>query len=266
MVVSKHGPEDDPTPAVTPAPPSTIDASVGEAFNLRLGEAADLAAEGVEIKFNAIETDSRCPLDIMCAWSGVVGLEFIANGPSGAQTKAVLGGYAGQDGEVRPAMETGTAPEMWVDGYTIAIQRVTPYPAHHDQQIAPEEYVATLLVTKAEGNGDPQPTATSTALPVDASGLPMLCLSEKVLTERMAGATEDSPVQSTPPVAATALADRDSADQRCAALFGDGWHVMEPDDMDLVWPDYVPVAGMYWLWDWEAERPVEWDMAVQRVH
>ena len=40
------------------------------------------------------------------------------------------------------------APLMWLNGYTIKIESIRPYPAHHDQTIAPEEYVATLVVTK----------------------------------------------------------------------------------------------------------------------
>ena len=62
----------------------------------------------------------------------------------------MLGGYAGPDGKVVPLMETGTAPQMWLNGYTITIESIRPYPAHHDQTIAPEEYVATLVVTKGE--------------------------------------------------------------------------------------------------------------------
>ena len=79
-----------------------------------------------------------------------VGLEFAATPPGGATKHFVLGGYAGPEGKVVPVMETGTAPMMWLNDYTIAITAIRPYPAHHDQTIAPEEYVATLVVTKSE--------------------------------------------------------------------------------------------------------------------
>ena len=107
-----------------------------------------VAGEGLQIEFTGIQTDSRCPSDVMCAWSGVAGLQFTATGPSGATGHFVLGGYADTDGVVRPVMEAGAAPIGVVDDYMITITHIRPYPAHHDQTIAPEEYAATLVVTK----------------------------------------------------------------------------------------------------------------------
>ena len=135
-------------PTATPIPQAEGEARLGEPFDLRLNESVTVAGEGVQIEFRGIQTDSRCPSDVMCAWSGVVGLQFTATGPRGATGHFVLGGYADLDGVVRPVMEAGVAPVGVVDDYMISITHIRPYPAHHDQTIAPEEYVATLVVTK----------------------------------------------------------------------------------------------------------------------
>jgi hypothetical protein len=151
------GPGSAPTPPATPEPtpePSAGEVALGEPFDLRLHDQVTVqdpaTGEGLQLEFTGIQQDSRCPSDVMCAWSGAVGLEFAATPPGGAIKKFVLGGYAGPDGKVVPLMETGTAPQMWLNGYTITIESIRPYPAHHDQAIAPEEYVATLVVTKGE--------------------------------------------------------------------------------------------------------------------
>ena len=138
----------------TSTPPAIGEVALGEPFDLHRHDKVTVAdtgtGEGLEVEFTGIQQDSRCPSDVMCAWSGAVGLEFAATPPGGATQHFVLGGYAGPDGKVVPIMETGTAPLLWLNGYTIAITGIRPYPAHHDQTIVPQEYVATLVVTKSE--------------------------------------------------------------------------------------------------------------------
>jgi hypothetical protein len=146
MVVD--GPDGAPTPEPTPEPTVVGEVALAEPFDLRLNDKVTVAGEGLQIEFTGIQTDSRCPSDVMCAWSGVAGLQFTATGSSGATGHFVLGGYADPDGVVRPVMEAGVAPVGVVDDYLITITHIRPYPVHHDQTIAPEEYVATLVVTK----------------------------------------------------------------------------------------------------------------------
>ncbi|MFN8469820.1 MAG: hypothetical protein U0X20_29960 [Caldilineaceae bacterium] len=140
------GPGSAPTPAA-PEPPSGDEVALAEPFDLHLHDKVAVAGEGLEIEFTGIQTDSRCPSDVMCAWSGVAGLQFTATAPSGAAGDFVLGGYADPEGVVRPVMEAGVAPIAVQGDYLITITHIRPYPAHHDQTIAPEEYVATLVVT-----------------------------------------------------------------------------------------------------------------------
>jgi hypothetical protein len=158
----------DPAISAPAVSPTSIETTLGVPFELRLNAEATVAGEGLEIQFTGVPKDSRCPLDIMCAWSGVVGLEFVATAPGGATQRSVLGGYADPQGDVRPVMETGTAPLMWLDGYTITSERVQPYPAHDDLAIAPEAYVATLIVTKDEQESDNQAIPTPTTVPQGA--------------------------------------------------------------------------------------------------
>ncbi len=142
------GPDSAPTPAATPGPPQEDEVALAEPFDLHLHDRVTVTGEGVKVEFTGIQTDSRCPSDVMCAWSGVAGLQFTATAPSGATGSFVLGGYADPDGVVRPVMEAGVAPIAALDDYLITITHIRPYPAHHDQTMAPEEYVATLVVTK----------------------------------------------------------------------------------------------------------------------
>jgi hypothetical protein len=142
------------TPPVTPPADTAVEplpstnAALGTPFTLAPGAKVTVGGEGLEIEFTGIKTDSRCPSDVMCAWSGVAGLQFKATAPSGATGDFVLGGYADPEGVVRPVMEAGVAPTAVLDDYLITITHIRPYPAQHDQPIAPEEYVATLVVTK----------------------------------------------------------------------------------------------------------------------
>ena len=148
------GPGDAPAPPATPEPPAGGEIALGVPFDLRLHAEATVVdpatGDGLQVQFTGIQEDSLCPSDVMCAWSGVAGLEFEATAPGGASERFVLGGYTDPQGKVVPVMETGIPPLKWLDGYTITIARIQPYPAHHDQAIAPEDYVATLVVTKGE--------------------------------------------------------------------------------------------------------------------
>ena len=143
-----NGPDNSSTSPATPEPPAAGEFALGEPIDLRLNDKVTVAAEGLQVQFTGIQTDSRCPSDVMCAWSGVAGLQFEATAPDGASGPFVLGGYADTVGVVRPVMEAGVAPIGVLDNYLITITHIRPYPAHHDQTIAPEEYVATLVVTK----------------------------------------------------------------------------------------------------------------------
>ena len=76
------------TPQPTPEPSAIGEVTLGEPFDLRLHDQVTVhdpgTGEGLQVEFTGIQQDSRCPSDVMCAWSGAVGLEFAATPRGGA--------------------------------------------------------------------------------------------------------------------------------------------------------------------------------------
>jgi hypothetical protein len=244
-----------PTPGVEAAPTATSATpgkpALGQPFTLGYGQTATLEEIGMAITFQEVVQDSRCPADVTCAWSGVVNVHLLLETPGEPPRQMLLGGVTDQEGQVLgPVVEASGPTTGWHAGHVIALQQVTPYPLHHDDLPPPEAYAVTLLVTPAQPSDRP-PTPTSAAampIPTDPAGLPLLCVSERVLVMRLAGASDASPAQLTSPVAAATLFDTDIAEDLCEALFGDGFEPAEIDDLGDRWDEFLPAGAVYWLW------------------
>ena len=52
----------------SPAEPDEV--SLDRVFDLRAGEAAVVAPDGLRITFREVRGDSRCPVDVVCVWEG----------------------------------------------------------------------------------------------------------------------------------------------------------------------------------------------------
>lgn len=236
-------------PAATSVAPGTP--ALGQPFTLGYGQTAALEEIDMAITFQEVVTDSRCPADVTCAWSGVVNVRLLLEMPGEPPRQMLLGGVTDREGKVLgPVVEASGPTADWHAGYVIAVQQVTPYPLHHDELPPPEAYAVTLLVTPAQPSDRP-PTPTSAAalpVPTDPAGLPLLCVSQRVLTERLAGASDASPAQLTPPVAAATLFDEEIAEALCETLFGEGFEPAEADDLGAGWPEFLPAGASYWLW------------------
>lgn len=130
---------------------TTVEAPMDEPFGLDYGAAAVLDDGELTIMFDSVVEDSRCPTDVMCAWSGqaIVRLRVEAAGEA-AQT-VELGGFTDYEGVLRPQRpELETVPSATVGGYKIELLAVTPYPAHNATPPAPEEYQVQLQVSAGE--------------------------------------------------------------------------------------------------------------------
>lgn len=240
----------EPTPAVTPT--AGPQPALGEDFSLKFGEKAVIADVGLQVSFDEVVEDSRCPTDVQCVWSGIVDVRLTAQLPPQPAQSFVVGGTTDAQGNVLgPVVEASGPTVWWYAGYTITLKQVTPYPQHANNPIPFEDYAVTLVVQQATPN-DPTPVpATPTATPFasDPTGLPVLCLSERVLTERIAGVTEESPARLTPQVAEAALADWTAATATCSGLFGDDFHIASTTDLGTIWTEYLPADTTYWVWD-----------------
>lgn len=247
----------EPSPAVT----GTVanEPALGEDFVLPFGETAIIEDVGLQLTFTEVAKDSRCPADVTCVWSGIVDVRLTAKLPPQPADEFVLGGTTDAQGNVLgPVVEASGPTGAWYAGYTITLKQVTPYPQHANETVPFEDYAVTLVVQVATPrDATPVPaTPTATPFPSDASGLPVLCVSERVLTERAAGVTTDSPVRLTPPVAQAALADKATATALCAGQFGTDFHAVENTDLTAMWTEFLPPNTPYWIWDSSQGRAV----------
>jgi hypothetical protein len=132
------------------APPAIQEVALGEPFLLPYSATATADGGSLWITFAQIVEDSRCPADVMCAWSGqaVVALQVAA----GDETQTVeLGGFTDNKGVLRPQRpELETTSKVEVAGYTLELLAVTPYPAKAGQPAAAEAYQVQLRVSLSE--------------------------------------------------------------------------------------------------------------------
>lgn len=103
----------------------------GEPFDLRIGESA-LTTDDVRIRFDAVRSDSRCPMDAICVRAG----------------EAVIALTLARVGEIPVGRELDTTPARSSTtflNFTITLTSLQPYP-RSDRQIRPADYVATFVV------------------------------------------------------------------------------------------------------------------------
>jgi hypothetical protein len=128
----------DPTQIAREAVPVLATARVtisdGETFRLRPNEVAVTADRALFVTFQGIESDSRCPIDVTCVWSG---------------NAAAIVGSAREGGEwTWRTLNTGIDPaEASVAGFIIRLMDVEPV-ARDGQVIRPENYSAFLRITR----------------------------------------------------------------------------------------------------------------------
>lgn len=243
-------PPAEPSPTVTPA--AEIRPALGEDFSLKAGETARFEEVGLQLTFTEVVRDSRCPADVQCVWSGIVDVQLTAELPPQPAESFVVGGTTDREGNVLGSVVEMSGPtEWWYAGHTVTLKQVTPYPKQANAPIPPANYTVTLVVEPAKP-GDPTPTSpapTATPFVSDPGGRPLLCLSEQVLTARVAGASEESPARLTPPVAKAALADWPTTTVMCSGLFGADFHIASTTDLSTTWTEYLPADTTYWVWD-----------------
>lgn len=105
-----------------------------EMMTLRVGESKTLEDSGLQIGFDGILSDSRCPENLLCIWEGDAVALIWAVQPSNDKLSYELHTYRDFQWQVR------------YNDYTIKLMKVAPYPKM-DDVIDPEEYKVTLDVT-----------------------------------------------------------------------------------------------------------------------
>lgn len=127
--------------------PKTV--SLGEPFSLAYGESVLVAGEEIEVEFEAVLEDGRCPTDLKCVWEGLARIRL---GLSGVQDEKVtlepiLYGYV---------LKEHTARHVPLDtlGYRFTLMQLDPYPVHADGPSALADYVTWLVISPYDLESD----------------------------------------------------------------------------------------------------------------
>lgn len=113
-------------------------ARVGEPFQLKLGQSADVAGTGLRLTFRRVAADSRCPINAMCVWAGdaEIAVAVERNGAAGGTVEL----------HTNPPHNTGGLREVDYDGrHVIRLEDVTPVPIAGQEEWK-KSYAATLVV------------------------------------------------------------------------------------------------------------------------
>ena len=115
--------------------PPKIYADLGEEFSLSLGQTAAIKGQDLQITFEDVIEDSRCPSDVTCIWAGRVSC-IIKIAQDSSQYRMVL---------TEPGL-TNQYTSVTYKEYQLAFH-VIPYPVA-GKSISKGEYRLQLIVTK----------------------------------------------------------------------------------------------------------------------
>jgi hypothetical protein len=113
---------------------TSIKASLGQAFNIKIGQEASISSRQLTLKFLSVLEDSRCPQGTNCIWQGN-GKINIELAPRGQKSSVV---------ELNTA--TSLKSEATYLRYKITLLDLRPYPSAWST-IQQSEYVATVRVS-----------------------------------------------------------------------------------------------------------------------
>jgi hypothetical protein len=105
----------------------------GQDFRLRMGEIAVSEDESFFVTFHAVPSDSRCPIDVTCVWSG--------------NAEVLIGtATAGEGWTPRTLNTAGDTIEVIVGDHAVKLIDVDPSPVS-GQVIPPANYSIVLRIT-----------------------------------------------------------------------------------------------------------------------
>jgi hypothetical protein len=111
----------------------TADPELGRPFDLKPAEIAKI--EGLQITFEGVTEDSRCPTGVQCVWAGDAAATFTLQKPPAAALQRTL--------HTNGRFERQTDCE----GFVVRLEDIKPYPKQ-GVTIAPDDYRAMLVVTR----------------------------------------------------------------------------------------------------------------------
>jgi hypothetical protein len=112
--------------------PTGPDAAVGTPFDLKAGAVSTLP-DGLRLRFERVQSDSRCPMDVMCVSAGDAIIAVTLSPAKGAT-------------ESREMHTQPTGSQISYANYTIKLTALAPYP-RSSQEIPASGYIATFVVS-----------------------------------------------------------------------------------------------------------------------
>jgi hypothetical protein len=112
--------------------PTGPDAVVGQPFDLKAGAVSTLP-DGAHLRFERVQSDSRCPMDAVCVWAGDAIISVTLKPAKGAA-------------ESREMHTQPTGSQISYANYTIKLTALAPYP-RSSQEIPATGYIATFVVS-----------------------------------------------------------------------------------------------------------------------
>ena len=122
-------------------PDGSVSVTLGEPFTLALDESADYAGT-LRIAFVEMLGDSRCPSDADCIIAGQVQVKVVIAVAGQPQAEVIL-----TLGDLYP----GNVQQVEVDGYSLSLQAVEPYPAT-TRRTQPDEYRAVFRLDEIKAS------------------------------------------------------------------------------------------------------------------
>lgn len=114
---------------------SVTQAPEGEVADIARGATADLM--GLGIRFDGIESDSRCAADVQCIWAGEAKARLHVTAPGSQPADLVLSDRPGEENVVH------------VGSVTLRLLLVTPYPQQAGVEIPADSYVVRILAERS---------------------------------------------------------------------------------------------------------------------
>lgn len=126
------------------APTDVSDQIINKSFELGIGESVTIKPDNVQVRFDTVISDSRCPTNVFCLWEGEsqIKISLIKSRTAIIYGEIPIRGYV---------TITDTCCHKYIDinGYRITLMQLDPYPQHP----IPNDYTkyrATLLVNRIE--------------------------------------------------------------------------------------------------------------------
>lgn len=109
-----------------------VSVNLGEEFSISPGQKAEISDSGLEITFNKVLEDSRCPKGVECVWEGNGRVEISVNRQ----------GYETEIKELNTTLESG---QTETGKFRIRLLELLPYP-EKDIEISSESYRIRLII------------------------------------------------------------------------------------------------------------------------